>query len=904
MTMSGKPVGRAVALLGTSLGLLLGGFAGTVARAQPADERCAGRTSNGPWTSISAPAFARGAPMITDLAVDATDERLMLVTNGSAVTRTVDGGCSWQPSFDLGDLPAIDRPYTAATARIAFIGPLGGGTAVMVIEQTLPAPRPRVLVTTDGGISWREAAVGLEAVRGRPLALAVGGQNIYLLVDVTRRVGDIAMVAPPHPLYVSRDGGLTWEPRAAEPEGTDVQVGPIGPVTIGGDDVDGELVDIAVNPSSPDQLWLHGSAGLYHSNDAGASAMRIEPSLGPVADFDITTFTGGSQILTAYADGSARARRSLNGDPFADVATPTPVAAAAFPAVSGPEGIFIERFGPLDLTSSDALARRLRNPRWRDVTPPGGLALGGLQTMGTLGSPIVFGHTETTIERYEDNPRGLGVVAPAGYDVGALPELDIRRAPPRLSGPARVSVPPGQVQHALYELSLPPIPRKVDIMFLVDDSRSMIPAITGVKLGLEQIIRDLAAAGLDVWFGVGRYCAPQDPPSYERLLEVSPPGPELAAALNRMETNCGGLEMQLGSAYEAVTGDGLFAAAGQEANFRPKSLRIILNVTDEAISQGAGHPSYELFAATLNAADVRHIGLAIQNEVGTTAATVGDCCPAPGLRRAGLITGTVAPAGGADCNGDSLPDLAPGEPLVCVVSHALAESGAVMSEAIVNTVKAVAKNAGVGIDASARPDVVERIMPGEPLVVDLFEPNLVRFEIAYRCPALLEGSQPVPVEVVARRDSVSIDRMTTIVACKGRPSSPPRILFTFPFPLALPPPPPPRVPETVPNINPQLNPQLNPNPQAQAQAQVGLAAQQQRQPQLAWVEANRRPAPEPARERATERYAFSRYRQDPEVSAQYLTLAAGFLICLAATGLAHSRVGVAPAHARPRRKFR
>ncbi|HVF52591.1 MAG TPA: hypothetical protein VNC78_03180, partial [Actinomycetota bacterium] len=694
--MSSKPA-RVMALLGTALGLV-GAMAGPVARAQPADERCADRSSNGLWTSISAPAFPRGAATITDLAVDANDERLMLVTNGHAVTRTVNGGCSWATSFDLGDLPSLDRPYTAATARIAFIGPLGGGTAVMVVEQTLPAPRPRVLVTTDGGNTWTEAAVGLEAVRGRPLALAVGGQNVYLLVDVTRRVGDLVAIAPPHSLYVSGDGGLTWEPRAAEPEGTDVQVGPIGPVTIGGDDVDGTLDDLAVTPSSTEELWLHGSAGLYHSYDAGASATREEASLGPVADFDIATLTGASEIFTAYADGSARARRSLDGNSFEDLDTPTAVETAAFPAVSGPEGVFIERFGPLDLAGRDALARRLRDPRWRNITPRGGLTLSELQVMGTLGTPIVFGHTETTIERYEDNPRGLGVVPPAGgYDVGALPGLDLRRAPPKLSGPAKISVRPGQVHRAFYELSLPPIPRKVDIMFLVDDSRSMIPAINGVKLGLEQIIRDLTAAGLDVWFGAGRYCAPQDPPSYERLLEVSPPGPELAAALNRMETDCGGFEMQLGSAYEAVTGDGVFAAADQEANFRPNSLPIILNVTDEAVSQGPGHPSYDLFAATLNAADVRHIGLAIQNEAGTTTATVGDCCPAPGLRRAGLITRTVAPAGGADCNGDSLPDLAPGEPLVCVVSHALAESGAVMSEAIVNTVKAVAKEASVGV---------------------------------------------------------------------------------------------------------------------------------------------------------------------------------------------------------------
>ncbi|HVF53312.1 MAG TPA: hypothetical protein VNC78_06845, partial [Actinomycetota bacterium] len=111
--------------------------------------------------------------------------------------------------------------------------------------------------------------------------------------------------------------------------------------------------------------------------------------------------------------------------------------------------------------------------------------------------------------------------------------------------------------------------------------------------------------------------------------------------------------------------------------------------------------------------------------------------------------------------------------------------------------------------------------------------------------------------------------------------------------------------ETVPNINPQPNPQLNPNPQAQAQAQaqVGLATQEQRQPQLAWVEANHQPARALARERATERYSFSRYREEPDAHAQHLTLAAGFLTCLAATALAHSRLGVARAHARPRRKF-
>lgn len=886
MRLNAERTLRAMVSLSAAL-VLMGPMIGPPAWAQPPEDGCPGRSSRGRWTSISVPMFERGQREITDLAVDVADERLLLVTNGSAVIRSDDGGCSWAASFALGDLPAPDRPYTDAMADIAFIGPLGGGTALMVVAQTVPASRPRVLLTTDAGLTWSERAVGLEAVRGRPLGLAVGAQNIYLLIDPTQRVGEVATIAPPHSLYVSSDGGLTWEPRAAEPEGTVVQIGPIGPLTIGGEDQSGTLDEVAVSPLSPDELWLYGSAGLYRSTNEGLTATPKEANLGPVGDFDIATFTSGLEMYTVFAAGSDAARRSLSGASFARIDAPARVASSAFPAVSGPDGIFIERFTPSDLSGEEEVAERLRDPRWRKITPRGGFELTGLQSMGTLTTPIVFGHTETTIERYEDNPRGLGVVG--NYEVGDLPGLDLRRGAPSLDGPERITLSPGRSHRAVYELAIPPRARKVDVFFAVDDSRSMIPAIEGVKMGMEQIIRDLTAAGLNVWFGVGRYCAPGNPPTYERLLEVSPPGPELSAALNRMETNCGGSETQLGAAYEATTGDGLFAAPDQQAGFRRDAIRIILNITDESISQGAGHPTYEQFATSLNAHDVKHIGLAIQNEVSVQAATVGDCCPAPGLRRAGEMTGTVAPAQGADCNGDSLPDLAPGEPLVCVVSHALAESGAVMSTAIVNTVKAVAKKAQVELDARSSPAVARRIAPGSPLGVDLFQPNLVRFDITYRCPPF-DSSRRVPVEVIARRGSAPIARMTTAVFCEARPDPPPNV---FLLPIPLPPLQPPRVPETVPNANPQPQP----NPQPQAQAQVGFATQEQRQPQLAWVGVNNQPAAQLAPARLSDRYAFSTYRGREE-GPQHLVLSAAFLACLAAAFAVRTR----PQHASNRRR--
>jgi hypothetical protein len=50
-------------------------------------------------------------------------------------------------------------------------------------------------------------------------------------------------------------------------------------------------------------------------------------------------------------------------------------------------------------------------------------------------------------------------------------------------------------------------------------------------------------------------------------------------------------------------------------------------------------------------------------------------------------TTTLAPPGGVDCNGDGVPDLAEGQPLVCRISS----TGSGIAQAVVNSVLALAK---------------------------------------------------------------------------------------------------------------------------------------------------------------------------------------------------------------------
>jgi len=83
----------------------------------------------------------------------------------------------------------VDLPLVVAAAA-------HGSTVVAVVDR-----RPPLVVSNDGGITWREAGAGL----GSGVAVAISPEH-----------PDLVAFATAERLYVSRDGGRFWTALAVE----------------------------------------------------------------------------------------------------------------------------------------------------------------------------------------------------------------------------------------------------------------------------------------------------------------------------------------------------------------------------------------------------------------------------------------------------------------------------------------------------------------------------------------------------------------------------------------------------------------------------------------------------------------------------------------------------------------
>jgi hypothetical protein len=120
-----------------------------------------------------------------------------------AAVETVDGVVLFDVAEErllgLGDaLPEVERPQVGLPRVVASAR--AGATVVAVVER-----RPPLVVSHDGGSTWRESGGGLPA----GFAVAVDEEN-----------PDRMLYAARNRLYVSENGGVFW--RRLEPELPDI----------------------------------------------------------------------------------------------------------------------------------------------------------------------------------------------------------------------------------------------------------------------------------------------------------------------------------------------------------------------------------------------------------------------------------------------------------------------------------------------------------------------------------------------------------------------------------------------------------------------------------------------------------------------------------------------------------
>jgi Ca2+-binding RTX toxin-like protein len=222
----------------------------------------------------------------------------------------------------------------------------------------------------------------------------------------------------------------------------------------------------------------------------------------------------------------------------------------------------------------------------------------------------------------------------------------------------------------------------IDVNFLVDTSSSYTDDLPQFKVEVPDLIDDLDTTYDNIHFGLGHYADYPIFPfgdggagdlAYERLVDLSPNGSSVKSAISGLTTTSGNdyPESQLVALYQSATGlgqtfaapyDGANIASGQQSNFRTGAIKVILLFTDADFHrQGdAGPIPYPGpgFDETANAI----LALDPPMVVGISSGGGG----LEDLKEMALATGATAPAGGTDCDGDGVVDIAEGEALVCV----------------------------------------------------------------------------------------------------------------------------------------------------------------------------------------------------------------------------------------------
>lgn len=824
--------------------------------ARTAEISCPNVVSHGDWRTINAPAFTSGGADLVAYAVHPRLPSMILVTNGEQVLVSQNFGCDWKTYFEIGLLPSLVTPVSTANSRITHIDipehPSAGDSVYLVIEERVgPAVRPHVIISKGQDGRFRTTIDGLPPLTGGVYGLHVAPSDpsvVYLHVrkDPASLEDDI---------YASEDAGNTWRKRNTNSPASQ---------------------DMAVDPLNANDLWSWGADGLWHSVDGGRSRSFLNMVGTPTPLVDVFHEPGSPARVMAYEAETQTFSVTYDGG-------------ATWSRINGPPG-FARSLAHGNESEDVVMAQHDRVDRfkapsyWVELEP--GYEQPDLAEMSAdrSSSPAIYGLTPRSIEVYT----GLNneVELPEFVDIDPREILDNTALKPATTS---MKLKAGASKKVDYLFDLPANPKPLDVFFLVDTSDSMDGSISGLRLGMQQIIDDLAASKLDVQFGVGEikdYPIPGfgDPTQgdfpYRLNRAIGPPDSSLGNALEELEASGGGRadypESQLTGLYQSATGEGEPGCVvppeeerppcvpqGQGAQFREGALKIIINITDARFHDEATHPSppFSQTADRLHVLGIRQIGLAVYGAQGPEVAY-------PDLAEMAERTEAVAPPGGVDCNADGSVDIPEGDPLVCQIGDVGADGSLNLAPAIIASVRAIAEDVSVEIVTSDKKKSVVDVNPAIYPSVDITEQNSLGFDLTFTCPRSLAGTTH-NLTLAANVSGVPAASATAKVVCKKipaavllkrkekkEPPAPVPVLPVFPpaaivIPIIAPAGPPP-VPETISST------------QSAAQAQGAVAKQEQKQLQFAMAY---------AQFKNDEAYAFSSYteRSRPSPAPLYLS---------------------------------
>ncbi len=790
------------------------------------------------WTRIAPPDFSVGHDLVSDYDVHVLADQVVAATNGTSVHVSRDGGCDWTeaPLPNAGPVSALPqigetKIVSQGISRVRFQPSRPGQVPsfdLWAIGQTdlategLVSTQPRVLFSDDGR-PFELRTGGLPAF-GRPVAIVpTGPQAATLLFKAT-------VPSTAYSFWTTTNGGQAW-----------TQQGESSATALEGFVQSGRHV------------WAWSSSGVYDA-ELG-DALRHQPTvLGPIAAVEVAPTALGTMQVVAYARSGAI--RYLSSD-----------RGATWTSAPAPEGVHN--------VSSHPFVKGLR-------------AISSIQT-NVLVEPHVPQVPQVDYSPFDDNVsdvRFVGLPTGEGYLLYASSgtalyrrrvPLDFAYTPPPPPPPLppidvevrdRKVVPPkatikpekktvrlrqGQRTTVPYEIKLPPVPTPLDVFFMTDSTGSMRDTIRSLQEGVQDIIDGLAASGVDVNFGVADFrtmpTGPDDQDNYlyKRRREIGPVDTDLADALESITTgggnSTGGADTGLEAVYQAVTGAGRkdplglrgdYVPPGVGAEFRADAMKVVFIATDDTFQ----HPvaptdpiaSIGEVSEVLQDHGVFLVGLEVFNGPNHPASDSAR----PDMERLATDSGAVAPPAGVDCDGDGLPDIGAGKPIVCRFEP---DADAALADAFLSMLAGIKDLAPIDLAVRGPAKFVRTKAQLHFEDVNVKAPNKYTLPVEFRCTKDNAGTVEEVKITAARAGEVVASTTATFecVAPEPRPEPDPRPLIP-PLVAAVLVPPPPPPPAPVSNAQPNVNPNPHPNPDPQVNANSGFAHQEDQQLQLALAE--------------------------------------------------------------------
>lgn len=671
--------------------------------------------ATGSWTIVQGPSFPEGESQISSLAVDASNPERQYVTNGRVVMRSLDGGCGWEKAFALPASASVDEPLADGNGTIRNVVARGGR---VVANVTGPTSEPTVMLngreypgdtvtmvysSGDAGATWGPSEPIVEPTGGNgPLAQAPSDPKVVYL-------------ATGQQMHRSDDGGRTF--RRLDQMVTDEVI------------ATSRLQEIAVDPRSSQTLIVRGDFSVWRSTNGGTT---FTPYGGPQNEGPASPYLVGPSFgrdgRVVFSDGDRDDFEQMRGENRAWVVSDdggagfTRRTPEEFGRVTGLVNTLAAGASSKDLlVTTRAAAGRGDSDvyRWK---PDAGRLVGvdefGLAPLAGSqfedgSEPRAFFHNGRQIIAWKTPPGGTGflpgtppvTVRPPVTDVpvdGKEPPQpeDRPKGPPAILTPAEgdVRVEPGSSTLVDYRLEIPRRPSRLDAFYLVDSSGSTRPYIERLGKNFQTLSDKLVARGVDGWFGLGEY---QDVESgsnpgtrYRRRSDLRPPGAYLKSRFDSINTN-GGNEPGYTALHQVATGSGIEEPSrglpvkpNQQANWRQGTVRLIVHAADEPFSEDPDGPTPAQTYDALRERNIRFVGLAVLDAPVPVGQQLTDCGPVQDtglpdsqqlnavggplllcqMQKVARETGSLAPQGGVDCNGDGVTDVLEGQPLVCVVT--------------------------------------------------------------------------------------------------------------------------------------------------------------------------------------------------------------------------------------------